>query len=72
VPCFDENNRKGKYPFLGYEVRHVTWRLDDPEFADNLDRAEDENIRMQTEAEARAIAQADADLAKTCVYHPEP
>jgi hypothetical protein len=53
--------------FLGFEVRYVM-RRDDPH-GDDPDYAEDEDIRVtktgvQTETEAKAIAQADFSSAR--------
>jgi hypothetical protein len=64
MPCLER--RKGRYQFLGYDVRYVALRSDDPETGDDPDLVEDEDIRIiksgvQTVVEAKALAQADAD-----------
>ena len=61
-PCFKTVKRK--HTFVGYRVRYVTVHRDSAEFDDNLDLADDEDIRllktdMLNETEAKAIAQAD-------------
>jgi hypothetical protein len=64
TPRFDRAKRKRS--FVGYEVRYVTMRRDDPEVCDNPDRASREDIRIiksgvQSETEAKTIAQEDAN-----------
>lgn len=55
---------KRKKTFVGNEVRFVRLRRDDPEFGDSIEAAENDDIRIiatgvQTDAEAKSIAQAD-------------
>jgi hypothetical protein len=64
-PYFEKHKRR--IVFLGFEVRYVT-RRDDPH-GDDPAYAEDEDIRViktgvQTETEAKAIAQADFSSAR--------
>ena len=64
IPRFGPAKRKP--PFIGYEVRFVTIRRDDPKANDNPFYAYDDCIRIiksgvQSETEARTIAQADAN-----------
>jgi hypothetical protein len=66
-PRFEVKKRKGRFVFLGFEVRYVTLRGDP--HGDNPDYAEDEDTRViktgvQTETEAKAIAQADFSSAR--------
>jgi hypothetical protein len=66
-PHFEDKKRKGRFVFLGFEVRYVM-RRDDPH-GDDPYHAEDEDIRViktgvQTETEAKAIAQADFSSAR--------
>jgi hypothetical protein len=63
---FGRVKRRKRSSFIGYDVRFVTIRREDPETNDHPDYADDENIRIiksgvQTETEAKAIAQEDAD-----------
>jgi hypothetical protein len=67
IPRFDQN--RPRKPFTGYEVRFVRMRCDDLEVEDNPDYAYEADIRIvkadvQSEAEARAIAQADFSTAR--------
>jgi hypothetical protein len=64
IPRFDPKKRKRS--FIGYDVRFVTIRRDDSDVSDDPDYADDEDICIikrgaQSEAEAKTIAQADAD-----------
>ncbi|THD58768.1 MAG: hypothetical protein E7813_25775 [Bradyrhizobium sp.] len=64
-PLFGDRRKKGKLPFFGFVISFVTWSDsldDDPFMAD----AEEGGVRViatgvQDEAEAKKIAQADAD-----------